>query len=43
MDDPIDLAWNLFWGVVWIIGTFAIGAFIYALIRDYLDKDKPKN
>jgi hypothetical protein len=43
MDDPIDFAWNLFWSVVWIVGTLALAGFVFALVRDYLDKDKPKN
>jgi len=43
MDDPVDFAWNLLWSVVWIVGTLGVGAFVFALIRDYLDKNKPKH
>jgi len=36
--DPVDLIYQIFWAIVWIIGSFAMLTFIYLAIKETLKR-----
>jgi hypothetical protein len=40
--DPIDAIWEGFWIVVWVVGSFAMLAFIVVFIREWWSRGKSR-
>ena len=36
--DPVDLIWQIFWAIAWIVGSFAMLIFIYHAIKETLKR-----
>jgi hypothetical protein len=36
--DPVELVWQIFWAIVWIIGSISMAIFIFMSLREIFRK-----